>query len=66
MSFRSAPVATLLKERERALVIELIPRMPSERTVLDAILAAPNKGDFEQESLKPPVYSTWPFYDGLE
>jgi hypothetical protein len=66
MNFRCAISAAVLKERERALIAELIPRMPTERAALDALLAAPNKGDYEQESLKPPTHAAWPFYDGIQ
>jgi len=66
MNFRSSETAPPLKERERVLIEELIPKMPAERAALESLLAARNKGDFEQESLKPPTRSSWPFFDGIE
>ena len=66
MSFRSSANAPLLRERELALITELVPKMPAERAALEAMLVAQNKGDFEQESLKPPIHASWPFYDGIE
>jgi hypothetical protein len=68
MSYRASTraVELKLKERELALIAELIPRMPAEREALEAMLAAGTKGDFEQESLKPPTLPAWPFYDGVE
>lgn len=65
MSFRSSTNAPFLSDRERVLITELIPRMPAERAQLELILVANNKGDFEQESLKPPIHSTWPFYGSV-
>ena len=66
MNFRSSSAAPPVKERERTLIAELIPKMPAERAALEAILIAQNKGDFEQESLKPPTHGAWPFYDGVQ
>ena len=66
MNFRPALAAPLNKERERALLAELISKMPGERIALEAILIAQNKGDFEQESLKPPTHVSWPFYEGIQ
>lgn len=66
MNFRHSNAAPLLTARERALIEELIPKMPAERTALEAMHAAGCKGDFEQESLKPPTQPHWPFYDGIE
>jgi hypothetical protein len=63
MRYRPSSAAPLLTARERALVLDLISKMPVERAALEAMLAAGNKGDFEQESLKPPNRSCWPFYD---
>jgi hypothetical protein len=40
--------------------------MPAECAALEAMLTAGDKGDFEQESLKPPIHASWPFYDGVE
>jgi hypothetical protein len=63
MRYRPSSAAPLLAARERALVLDLISKMPVERAALEAMLDAGNKGDFEQESLKPPNRSCWPFYD---
>jgi hypothetical protein len=66
MRFRSAAVVTPLTSRERALMADLLSRMPMESATLEAMLAAGHKGDFEQESLRPPSLSCWPFYDSIE
>jgi hypothetical protein len=66
MKFRQSTGATRLKDRERVLIQELVAKMPSEGAALETMLAAGNKGDFEQESLKPPTHASWPFYDGVE
>ena len=39
--------------------------MPMERVALETMLQSGRKGSFEQESLKPPTKTSWPFYDGL-
>jgi len=62
MAFRAAEISIPLNARERHLIEELIPMMPEERTALNAMLDAGTKGDFEQEGLKPPSRSVWPFY----
>jgi hypothetical protein len=64
MDFRPYSHADPLSPRELVLVGDLIERMPEERAALETIRQAGNKGDFEQESLKPPRLATWPFYDG--
>jgi hypothetical protein len=66
MGFRSSTGAPRLKDRERVLVKELLSKMPAERVALEAMIAAGNKGNFEQESLKPPIHASWPFYDDVE
>jgi hypothetical protein len=40
--------------------------MPAERVALEAMFVAGNKGNFEQERLKPPIHASWPFCDGVE
>ncbi|GAB4166891.1 MAG: hypothetical protein Fur0032_04530 [Terrimicrobiaceae bacterium] len=62
MDFRPCSHAAPLTSREVALVRELVGRTPTERAALEAPLATNNKGDFEQESLKPPSRTVWPFY----
>jgi hypothetical protein len=66
MDFRSLTGAQRLKDRERVLIRELLSKMPAERAALEAMFAAGDKGDFEQESLKPPIHASWPFYDCVE
>jgi hypothetical protein len=66
MNFRHSDAAPLFIGRERALIEELIPKMPAERAALEAMLTSGSKGDFEQESLKPPTHAYWPFYDSIE
>jgi hypothetical protein len=63
MRYRPLGTAPLLTAREHGLLTELVARMPVERAALEAMLAANNKGDFEQESLKPPNRTCWPFYN---
>ena len=68
MNFRASNTAAPLSRRERDLIIkELLPnpKMADERIALEAMLAAGTKGDFEQESLRPPTRAVWPFYDGV-
>jgi hypothetical protein len=65
MNYRASDRAAKLRERERALIIGLIEKMPGERAALETMLAAGKKGDFEQESLRPPTRAVWPFYDGI-
>ena len=65
MQFRPRPGALPLSFRERELLADLLPRMPMERPSLEAMLAHGGKGDFEQESLKPPALHRWPFYTEL-
>lgn len=62
MEFRSSENSPLLSVRERALIETLLTRMPKERAALEAMLASGRRGDFEQESLRPPTLATWPFY----
>ncbi len=64
MHFRPKQDAPALAERERVLVTNLLLKMPRERLELEAILAAGNKGDYEQEKLRPPTLAVWPFYEG--
>jgi hypothetical protein len=64
MSCRPSPRTFPLSEKERMLTHSLLARMEAERPALEAILAAGAKGNFEQESLKPPTLATWPFYEG--
>lgn len=66
MHYRPSPMGLPLSNRERALVEDLIARMSTERAELEAMLASGTKGDFEQESLRPPTLSSWPFYDGID
>jgi hypothetical protein len=66
MSYRASDQAAKLSERERALIIGLIDKMPEEREALEAMLASGMKGDFEQESLRPPTHAAWPFYAGMD
>jgi len=66
MNYRASVRAEKLRERERALISGLVEKMPEEREALTAMLAAGTKGDFEQESLKPPTRAVWPFYDGID
>jgi hypothetical protein len=65
MQYRPSDVAPLLTAREYGLLTELVARMPVERAAIEAMIAVKNKGDFEQESLKPPNRSCWPFYGDL-
>ncbi len=58
MKFRQSAGAVRLKDRERVRIQELVAKMPSEGTELQTMLAAGNKGDFEQESLKPPTHAS--------
>lgn len=62
MEFRAASKPIPLSPRERILVEELIPRMPAESEALRQILAANDRGDYEQETLGPPALNRWPFY----
>jgi len=62
MGFRSLASAVKLSERERGLIEGLMAKMPEERAALEAMLDAGTKGDFEQESLRPPTRAVWPFY----
>jgi len=62
MRFRPGAAHLPLTPRESALVADLIQRMPNEREALEAMRVSGGKGDFEQESLKPPRHARWPFY----
>jgi hypothetical protein len=62
MQFRPLPGASLVSRRERELLLDLLPKMPTERPALEAILISGCKGDFEQEHLGPPPLDRWPFY----
>jgi hypothetical protein len=66
MRFRPAAEARRLDRHERELVLDLLARMPVERRSLEAMLADGGRGDFEQESLKPPPLSHWPFYPDVD
>lgn len=66
MRYRPSPEGLPLSRRERTLIEDLIPKMSAERSELEAMLASGTKGDFEQESLRPPTHSSWPFYDGID
>lgn len=50
MNFRQSARAARLKDRERVLIQELVAKMPGEGAALETMLAAGNKGDFEQEA----------------
>ena len=62
MQFRPLRGASLLSHRERELLLDLLPKMPAEEPVLEAVLISGCKGDFEQEHLGPPPLDRWPFY----
>lgn len=64
MSHRIAEASTPLTGPDRALTEKLCDQMPAEREALEALLATGCKGDYEQESLRPPPLATWPFYPG--
>ncbi|MDP1586288.1 MAG: DUF2220 family protein [Prosthecobacter sp.] len=64
MRFRPRSDAPALTAEETKLITRLLadPRMADCHEALDAMKAAGNKGDFEQESLGRPVLQGWPFY----
>jgi hypothetical protein len=62
MQFRPLRGASVVSRRERELLLNLLPKMPTERPALEAILISGYKGDFEQEHLGPPSLDRWPFY----
>ena len=64
MNFRPDNASSVLSRAEARLLRSLLasPLMQAERAELEAMLAAGNKGKFEQESLGRPDLSQWPFY----
>jgi hypothetical protein len=58
------PHAQPLTQRDQQILSRLLadPRMTDCHEALDAMKAAGNKGDFEQESLGRPTLEGWPFY----
>lgn len=64
MRWRPKPNAQPLTQRDQQILSRLLadPRMTDCHEALDAMKAAGNKGDFEQESLGRPTLEGWPFY----
>lgn len=63
MHWRSKPGALLTSPRDQQLITKLLsdPHMADCRADIEAMCSAGNKGDFEQESLGPPIVHGWPF-----
>jgi hypothetical protein len=65
MHWRSKPNSQPITQRDHKILSRLLsdPQMTDVLEVLEAMKAAGNKGDFEQESLGRPVLEKWPFYE---
>ena len=64
MRYRPGINPTALTPEERRLLIALVgsPVMADEKSELEKMLMANDKGQFEQESLGRPTLSLWPYY----
>jgi len=67
MHYRPQPDGVPLSDIERKMTENLLfsknaEVMRDEWPELLAMLEAGNKGDFEQETLRPPTLDRWPFY----
>jgi len=65
MRWRPAPTSAALTRRDQQIITRLLddPRMADCREDLQAMLAAGQRGDFEQESLGAPSLRGWPFVE---
>jgi hypothetical protein len=65
MRWRPAPTSAALTRRDQQIITRLLddPRMADCHESLQAMLAAGQRGDFEQESLGAPTLREWPFVE---